>query len=384
MTTAILQGNVSTTTDQMLYMSIELSNKTWKLGFSNGACNKMREINVTARDVERLQAAISRSKKKLSLSEDARTVSCYEAGRDGFWLHRYLKAAGIDNLVVDSASIAVPRRHRKKKTDRLDVRKLLGMLIRHHGGERDVWSVVRVPSVEDEDERRLHRERERLGKERTAHINRIRSLLTTHGIQLKSLRELPEDLADLRQWNGTELPRDVRMEVERELKRMELTEEQLKEVRREQRERLAKQATPKMRQVEKLIRLKGIGLVTSWVLVMEFFGWRKFRNRREVGALAGMTGTPYDSGDSEREQGISKAGNKRVRAVMIELAWMWLRWQPDSELTRWYIRRFAHGSKRMRRVGIVALSRKLLVALWKYLDQGTVPAGAIEKANLAV
>jgi transposase len=381
MTKAILSNGEGNTNGRELHMAMELSNSKWKLGFGDGGV-RVREKNVPARDLDALQEAISRAKKKFKLAEDARVLSCYEAGRDGFWLHRYLESVGIENLVVDSSSIEVSRRKRKKKTDRLDVKKLLRMLIRHHGGEKDVWSIVRVPSVRDEDERRLHRERGRLKQESTAHINRIRSLLVTHGIQLCNLRNLLERLEEIRLWDGSPLPGELRRELEREWGRLEQVWEQLSEVEGEQKRRVKEKATPKTEQVEQLMWLRSINVVTAWPLVMEFFGWREFANGRQVGSLSGLTGTPFGSGDDDREQGISKAGNRRIRTLMIELAWRWLYFQPNSKLTLWYNQRFAHGSKRMRKVGIVALARRLLVDLWRYLESGVVPEGAELKPRL--
>jgi transposase len=386
MTEAILRTDVNTGT-QELYMAMELSSSKWKLGFSKGTGHKVREVNVPAGNLDGLQVAVSRAKKKFKTPDDARVVSCFEAGRDGFWIHRFLESVGIENNVVDSSSIEVKRRSRRKKTDRLDVRKLLSMLIRYQSGEKDVWSVVHVPSVEDEDERRLHRERGRLKKERTAHINRIRSLLVTQGIQLGKWRNYsPETLEEARLWDGSPLPEGLKSDLEREWERLTLVEKQIRQVEEKQGECVRSKATSKMEQVELLMRLNGVGIVTAWVLVMEFFGWRKFKNRRQVGSLAGLTGTPFESGGTEREQGISKAGNKLVRTLMIELAWGWLRFQPNSKLTRWYNTRFSKGGKRMRRVGIVALARRLLVDLWRYLEHGIVPEGVIfkgEKRGLA-
>jgi len=381
MTDAILSDREGTTNGRELHMAMELSNSKWKLGFGDGGV-RVREKNIPARDLDALGEAISRAKKKFKLAEEARVVSCYEAGRDGFWLHRYLESVGIESLVVDSASIEVSRRKRKKKTDRLDVKKLLRMLIRHHGGEKDVWSIVRVPSARDEDERRLHRERGRLKQESTAHINRIRSLLVTHGIQLSKLRDLPTRLEEIRLWDGSPLPGELKGELEREWERLEQVWRQLSEVEGKQKKRVKEKTTPKMEQVDQLMWLKSINVVTAWTLVMEFFGWRSFANRRQLGSLAGLTGTPFDSGEGDREQGISKAGNKRIRTLMIELAWRWLYFQPNSKLTLWYKQRFAHGSKRMRKVGIVALARKLLVDLWRYLEDGVVPEGAELKSRL--
>jgi len=355
-------------------MAMELSDRSWKLGFSNG--RKVRERNVCAGDCEASEREVSLAKERLGLPPDAPTVCCYEAGRDGFWIHRFLTAKGIDNLVVDPASIEVKRQKRRAKTDRLDVKKLLQMLMRYRlYEEKAVWKVVHVPSEEQEDDLRLHRERERLKKERTGHISRIRSLLVLHGVRIGNVSRC--SFHDLRMWDGRPLPAEILAELEREKTRLLLVQDQIKELEQARRARLKEPQNEADLKAEELQRLRGIGETGAWVVGKEFFGWRDFKNRREVGALAGLVGTPYDSGDSTREQGISKAGNRRVRATMIELAWSWLRFQPNSELSKWFNERFSNGGSRMRRIGIVALARKLLVALWKYVDKDEMPAGVI-------
>lgn len=361
-----------------MMMAMELSNKKWKLAFSNG--EKVRQVNVDWGAKKEFIRQVEMAKEKLGLSADVEVCSCYEAGRDGFWIDRFLRKHGIRNIVVDPASIEVSRRSRKAKTDRLDAEKLVVMLIRYHWhGEKKVWRVVRVPDVGAEDEMRLHRARARLLKERNAHINRIRSLLALHGIKVSCSLHKSEASA-FRDWEGKALPVELRKELEHELIRFRLVRAQLKELGDIQKMRMKKPETEADRKAAKLMRVKGVGPVSSWVIGKEFFGWRKFKNRREVGSLAGLTGTPYSSGDSNRELGISKAGNKRVRSVCVELAWGWLRFQPESELSKWYMERFGGGGKRMKRIGIVALARKLLVALWKYVERDELPAGAIVSA----
>lgn len=363
---------------EVVYMAMELSDKSWKLGFSNGT--KIRERNVVARDCATLVQEVARAKERLGLPTDAPVVSCYEAGRDGFWIHRFLESQGIENLVVDPSSIEVDRRKRRAKTDRLDVKKLLQMLMRYRlYDEKTVWGVVHVPTEEQEDELRLHRERERLKKERTGHITRIRSLLTLQGVRIGKVSTCR--FAELRTWDGRPLPGGLVAELEHEQTRLILVEEQIKQVEKERSLRLSEPKTEADVKAGKLLELRGVGETSAWILGKEFFGWRDFKNRRQVGALSGLTGTPYDSGGSVREQGISKAGNKRVRAAMIELAWGWLRFQPFSELSKWFNERFAHGSKRMRRIGIVAPARKLLVALWKYVEKDELPAGMIFRTS---
>lgn len=355
-----------------LYMAMELSNKSWKLGFSDGAKN--RQMSVAAGDWPALSAAVKTSKERFGLAPTTPVFSCYEAGRDGFWIHRALMDLTICNVVIDSSSIEVNRRQRRAKTDSVDVKALLRLLQRYLGGEHSVMSVVRVPSPEQEDRRRLHRERERLVKERGSHSSRIQALLVMHGIRITvGRRDIESQLTPHRALLGP----DLRAELDREVARYQLVDDQIKALDKEQKRRVKDCETESYKQIDRLMQLKGVGWQSSWMLVMEFFNWRAFRNRRELAACAGLTPTPYDSGDSRREQGISKAGNRRIRRLMVELSWMWLRHQPESELSQWYERRYAHGGKRMRRIGIVAMARKLLISLWRYHQDGVVPAGAV-------
>jgi transposase len=370
-----LRKDVSTKA-AVLHVAFELSNSKWKLGFSDG--NKMRFKSIDARNLEQLEEEIKKAKSRFRLDDDVRIVSCYEAGRDGFWLDRYLLSHGIENVVVDSSSIEVNRRKRRAKTDRIDARKLLRMLMRYHGGERKLWSVVRVPSVEAEDGRQLSRELESLNKERTSHRSRIRGLLIREGLEVKnpSGKKFLEELDSLCTWDGKGLPGDFKARIVREYERLRMVEAQMGILRKEREKRVGSAETLSMRKVAQLRTLYGIGVTSSWDFVMEMFGWREFRNRREVGAFAGLTPTPYDSGGSQREQGISKAGRGRIRALNIQIAWGWLRFQPQSKLSQWYQERFAGGGSRMRRIGIVAVARKLLIDLWRYLEYGVVPEGA--------
>jgi len=359
----------------VLYVAFELANSTWKLACSDG--NKLRHVTVTAGDLAQVRGAITGAKRHFDMGDEVHTVSCYEAGRDGFWLHRYLHSCGIDNVVVDSASLEVNRRLRRTKTDRIDAGKLLSMLVRYHGGEQHLWRVVRVPSREDEDARHLHRDLEALKRERTRYRNRIHGILIQQGLRINnpSTKKFVQALELMRTWDGRELPPEMKVRLVRVHERLRLVEEQISCLVKEKTLRL-KAETARMAQVAQLMRLPGIGPVSSWTFVMEFFGWRRFRNRREVAALAGLTPTPYDSGKRLREQGISKAGNRRVRTLAIEIAWAWLRFQPRSKLSRWFLERFAGGGSRMRRIGIVALARRLLIDLWRFLEYGVVPEGA--------
>lgn len=346
-----------------LYIAFELSASKWLILFSDG-CRNSRH-SVAAGDVEQLEQLIGKVRARFKVP-DGQAVSCYEAGRDGFWLHRWLGRHGVENLVVDAASIEVSRRARRAKTDRLDAEQMLEKLRAHWRGEK-VWSVVRVPSEEQEDLRRVLRERERLVKERRAHQARIQSLLVLHNLRL------PKQLKGWRDWLGkVELGSRVRAELLRELDRLDLAERQIRAVEAEG-SQLPGRAGELQRQLE---RLRAVGPVGALTLVTELFGWRRFNNRRELGGCAGLNPSPYRSGEMDREQGISKAGLKRVRPILVELAWAWLRYQGQSELSRWYARRFGSGGARQRRVGIVALARRLLVALWRYTESGVIPEGA--------
>jgi transposase len=367
----------TTTTAGRLHLALELSWSQWKLAFTIGHGQRPRLRTVAARDLPALLHEVVRAKARFGLPDDAPVVSCYEAGRDGFWLHRWLTSQGIDNAIVDSSSIEVNRRRRRAKSDRLDAAKLVTMLLRFHAGEHKVWSVVRVPDVAEEARRQLHRELIAVQDERTEHVNRIKALLASQGIALVSVTSaFLEALAALRCWDGSTLPDDLHQRLRREFARWQLADQQVKELEIERKRRIRSDDTPQVQPVRRLLELSGIGASGAWLLVHELFGWRRFNNRRQVGAIVGLTPTPFQSGDSRREQGISKAGNVPVRRMMVELAWGWLRWQPQSALSAWYERRFAPNGARARKVGIVALARKLLVALWRYLDQGETPAGA--------
>jgi len=284
--------------------------------------------------------------------------------------------------VVDSASISENRRARRAKSDRLDTTALVRLLLRHHGGERGVWSVVHVPSVEEEDRRHLHRALFTLTRERTRQVNRIKGLLARHGIVLPKPRGLPARRPELRDWSGAPLPPALEARVTREWARLRAIQRDVLALRAARRDVLADPAAatdPLLRQVEQLRALRGIGELSAGLYATEFFGWRAFRNRRQVAGLAGLTPTTRSSGDVEREQGISKAGNARIRGLAVELAWSSGRRQPTSALARWYRERFAAGGGRLRRIGIGAVARKLRIALWRYLETGVVPEGAALK-----
>ncbi len=366
--------------ERTLHVAMELSKTSWKLAFSDGGVRRPRVVGVVARDWPQFDAAVARAKQRLGLPSEAPVRSCYEAGRDGFWLHRALAARGVANVVVDAASIEVNRRQRRAKTDRLDAIKLVTQLVRHHRGER-VWSVVRVPAEADEAARHLHRDLDVLKSERRAHRMRIQSLLFTHGIDQQVGRTFLTTLPNLRQWDGQPVPASLPARVVREHQRLETVEQQIRALEKERQTLLATAQTKAVAQARVLAELCGIGPTSSWVFAMEFFGWRQFANRREVAAAAGLTPTPYQSGASPREQGISKAGNKRVRTMMIEIAWSWLRYQPESTLSKWFWTRFGTGGSRHRRVGIVALARRLLIDLWRLVEFGVIPDGARLKTS---
>lgn len=363
-------------TAPVLYLSLELGWRTWKLAFTIGRGQKPRVRTITGRNTEAFLAEVKAAKKRFGLPEDTPVISCHEAGRDGFWIDRFLRAQGIENIVVDSSSIEVNRRKRRAKSDSLDAEKLVDMLIRWCNGERKVWAVVHVPLADVEDQRQLHRELIELKTERTAHVNAIKGLLAGVGLAAAVDENFPQRLENLRQWDDTKVPPGLSQRLLREFERWQMIGRQVAELEKQRAQQLRKDQTASAEKARRLLTLKGIGVNGAWLLVSEFFSWRKFGNRRELGSLAGLTPTPYSSGETRREQGISKAGNRRVRWMMVQLAWGWLQYQPESELSLWYHRRFGQGNARQRKIGIVALARKLLIALWKYLEGGEVPAGA--------
>jgi transposase len=371
-------------TTRTLLLALDLGNTNWKLGFTaGGPALPPRMRTIPARNLARLRAEIAAAKTRFGLASDTPVVSCYEAGRDGFWLHRALESFGVTSLVVDSASIEMNRRRRQAKSDRLDTAALLGKLSRHVSGERGVWSVLHVPDVEDEDRRHLHRELFTITRERSRVVNRIRGLLALHGIVIAG--SLPRTLPShetLRSWNDTPLPPELYARLSREWGRLTFLRKELKRLVAMRRALLRDNdpSDPTLPIVRKLMALRAIGEVSAWIYTTEFFAWRDFHNRRQVGAAAGLCSTLRKSGDMRREQGISKAGNRFIRALAIELAWSWLRRQPQSALSKWYKVRFWSGGPRLRRIGIVAMARKLLVALWRYIETGELPEGALLKA----
>lgn len=289
-----------TSAGAVLHVALELDDLRWTLTMGTAVGRRPRQRRVRPRDRPAVLHEIQETKRRFGLPEDVRVVSCYEAGREAFWLHRWLGSEGIENRVVDSASIEVNRRKRRAKADRLDGRKLLRMLIRHESGEKGVWSVVRVPSVEAEDARHLHRELTAVKRDRTRVANRIKGLLAGQGVRLEVRKDLLQRLEEVRLWDGSVLPPGLRARLER-----------------------------------------------AW---------------------------------EQHQQGISKAGTRHVRAIVVQVAWGWLRHQPQSELSLWYNRKFGPGSSRVKKIGIVALSRRLLIELWRYLETGAIPEGATVRA----
>ncbi len=368
------------TINSALFVAFELGWKTWKLASTVGLGQKPRVSTIPAGDLEAVVKEISKALERFGLAAGSRVVSCYEAGRDGFWLHRFLTHVGVENIVIDSASIEVSRRSRRRKTDRLDAIKLVTMLVRWGLGEKP-WSVVRVPSVEGEDSRQLHRGLKTLKKDATRHINRIKGLLANHGIRINTIPKILKPwLEEQRLWDGSPLPNGVAVRILLEHDRLRFIRSQILAVEMERRRLLAERKTKTAQVAHKLHRLGAIGVNGAWTFSTELFATREFKNRKQVGSLVGLTPTPFDSGGSNREQGIDKAGNKWVRSMAVEIAWAWLRFQPRSALSLWYQRRFGAGSKRLRKVGIVALARKLLIALWHWTEHDVLPKGATLKA----
>jgi transposase len=357
-----------------LFLSLELSKSTWRLTSSIGPGVAPRERRIAAGSRAEFLAELAQAKRRFGLAADAPVRSCYEAGRDGFWVHRWLTALDVGNVIIDSSSIEVPRRARRAKTDRIDGRKLLAMLLRVAGGERGVWKVVRVPSEAEEDRRHLARALQAVKSDRTRAINRIRSLLATQGVTVRSLRRF--DVTQVRRWDGQPLLPGLQRRVARECEHVVAMTQQLRALDVQRRAVMRRPHDEAATQARRLRQLNGIGWNGAWLYASEIFSWRAIRNGRELGALAGLVAAPYQSGARSTTPGITKAGNRHWRAMAVELAWGWLRYQPTSALTHWYRARFDAGGPRTRRVGIVALARKLLIALWRYVDQGVVPEGA--------
>jgi len=367
-----------------IFVTIELSQKTWLVTLHSPDRDRISRHKLEGGDHAGLLALLERIRGRAAgkLGSAPKIVSCYEAGYDGFWLHRLLTAAGITNYVFDPSSIAVDQRARRVKTDRIDGETMLRTLMAYLRGEPRVVRIVRVPTPEQEDARRDTRERDRLTKEQTAHTNRIKALLRLHGFAVGQprRRDWLSWLAAQRDWQGQGVPPRVLSEIENEHARLMLVRKQLAALARTPAAADPAPAVAEMvRRSELLQRLKSLGLVFAAKLTQEVF-YKDFRNRRQVASYFGLAPSPWQSGGTDRDQGISKAGNPRARCSAIELSWLWLRHQPDSELSQWFRQRTLNAGRRTRRIAIVALARKLMVALWRYLTTGLVPAGAVLKS----
>jgi transposase len=366
-----------------IFVAIELSQKSWLVTLHSPDRDRISRHKLEGGDHTGLLALLAKVGERASLKLGAvpKVVSCYEAGYDGFWLHRLLTEAGIGNFVFDPASIAVEQRARRAKTDRIDGELLLRTLMAYLRGEPRVVRIVRVPSVAQEDARRASRERDRLVTEQTGHSNRIKALLRLIGMAVGNprRRDWLGWLERLRDRQGYPMPPHLLAEVKREHARLMLVREQLAALEQASATSAASVPAQMAKRRDLLQRLKALGPAFAATLTNEVF-YKDFRNRRQVGAYCGLTSSPWRSGGIDREQGISKAGNPRARLKAIELAWLWLRHQPESELSRWFHTRTANSGKRAKRIAIVALARKLIVALWRYLTTGLVPARATMKA----
>jgi transposase len=373
---AAVRSDVSVN-ESVLYVAFELGKKDWKMAITSGFGAVPWLRTVPSGDLAAVIRVIAQACVRFSLAPTPRVVSCYEAGRDGFWIHRALCQRGIENRVVDSASIEVNRRARRTKTDRIDALKLVMMLVRSCQGEPRVWAEVRVPTAEAEAARHRSRERTALTQEQTRVRNQIGSWLATWGCQVSlRVRQHPRWWTTARDWAGAALPAPVQTRIARAQARLTLIAEQIAVIDADQ--AAATRAAAPTSALGRLVQLKGIATTSASVLLDEGLVWRAFRNRRQIGGLLGFAPAKYDSGETSRDQGITRAGNTRLQSVIVQLAWSWVHWQPHSVLTQWFRDRFGQG-KRARKVGIVALARKLLIGLWRYATDGVVPAGAILK-----
>ena len=372
---------VSTSNEQSIFAALELSKNSWLLAIRVPGRDNPSLHPIKGGDAEGLIAKLDAARDRVAkVTGQAPTVTlCYEAGYDGFWLARFLEQRGIECLVMEPASLQVNRRARRVKTDRIDVESILHTLIAWCRGERHVCSMVVVPSVEEEDLRRSHRERDRLIRERTAHINRIKGLLFGQGIRGINVKAHYKTLTPsaLVTADGRPLPERLGREITREIERLAQVQAQIVAVEHE-RDKAPTSCVATERQRHQLLRLKGVGPALSSTLTREVY-YRRFVNRRQVASYSGITPSAYDSGEGRRSQGISKAGNRLARVAMIEAAWLWVRHQPDSALTQWFHDRTRGQKGRIRRIMIVALARKLAIAFWRYLEIGLIPEGAVVK-----
>lgn len=373
--TATTRSEFRSVSDATLYVALELGKKEWKLAMTSGFGVKAWLQTIGSGDLHELERILACGQQRFGLPCSAAVVSCYEAGRDGFWIHRALMQVGVHNRVVDSSSIEVNRRARRTKTDRIDAVKLVMMLVRVCCGEPRVWHEVRVPSVDDEAARHVSRERTALLKEQTRLSNQLAGWLATWGCVVSArARRTARWWTSVRDWNAAPLPAAVQARIARADERLTILATQIAAL--EESQTATVHAAARDSALGRLVQLKGVATTSASVLLDEGLVWRAFRNRREIGGLLGFAPAKYDSGDVERDQGISRAGNAHLQAISIQLAWNWVRWQPVSALTRWYREHFGP-RRRARRIGIVALARKLLIALWRYVTTGVAPVGAI-------
>jgi len=359
-----------------LYLAFELGSTKWVLAFTTSPAQRPRHRQVAAGDLAGLLREVLTAKVRFGVALDAPVRSCYEAGRDGFWLHRWLVAQGLDNVVVDSSSIEVNRRARRAKTDRLDAGKLVYLLMRWAQGERAVWSVVHVPTPEAEAARQLTREIATVREDRTRTRNRIQALLATQGIRRPLTRGFAAQLATLQTGDGRPLAVAWQARLAREWAQLETIEGRLTVLHAARRAQIAEGVTRVAQVARQLTQLRGVADTSAALYSAELFGTRTFSNGRQLGALTGLVPVPYRSDQRVQDQGISKAGRAELRRVSIQVAWCWLRWQPDSALAQWFTRRFATAGGRSRRIGIVAVARKLVIALWRFVEHGVIPEGA--------
>jgi transposase len=369
----------STALSAPLFMALELGSQKWKVAFAIGLGHRPRTRPIPARDLTRLFEEIAHAKVRFGLPTEVPVRSCYEAGREGFWLHRALTARGVMNLVVDPSSIAVDRRKRRVKTDRVDATALVIQLQHALAGDPRGWRVVRVPSVEAEAERHVQREWETVREDRKRIRNRIHGLLATHGVALPLTKHFPARLPLCQRGDGGALPPALIARLEREWTALQHVEMRRRGLERVRRHRVQHADDRIAQQTRALTTLHGIATNGALTLTTELFAWRGFTNGRQLGAIVGLTPTPYRRDQMVVEQGISQSGNRRVRALMLQLAWSWVRRQRRSALTRWFYQRFGTHA-RARRIGIVAVARKLLIALWRYVEHGVIPEGACVKA----
>lgn len=367
--------------ERVLAVALELSKASWKVALSDARHNPRIKNADALQPLERLEQVlvlIKDARARWSLPEDVRVVVLYESGQDGFWIQRALAARALETLVIDAASLPVERKARRAKTDRLDACRLVEALLGWLRGERQRFRVVRQPNVAQEDSRHWGREREQLQREIQQHRDRMVKLLVTQGCWEKLDRGFAQRLAngELRDWEGKPLGATLQARLQRELTRWQQARDQFRQLEQERADRFSAQ---QQAQLTQLVQLRGVGPVSGQRLVLELF-WRHFANARQLGACVGLVPQPYDSGTMRKDQGISKQGNRRVRALLIELAWMWLRYQPNSALSCWFASKVQGDSKRSRRVAIVALARRLLIALWRYLERGIAPEGSQLKA----